>query len=57
MNQSQIQADKDEIRVATELSRLDFRFLDLCPLCGSPIEHLATCDVCPQCGSLAGCWD
>ena len=41
MNQSQVQADKDEIRVATELSRLDFRFLDLCPLCGS----------------LAGCWD
>ena len=57
MNQSQVQADKDEIRVATELSRLNFRLLDLCPLCGSPIEHLATCDVCPQCGSLAGCWD
>jgi len=57
MSQNPIKVQADDIEITSRLSRLDFRLLDLCPLCGSPIEHLATCDVCPQCGSLAGCWD
>ena len=57
MSHNGIKVESDEIEIATRLTRLDFHLLDLCSLCGSPIEHLATCDVCPQCGSLAGCWD
>ena len=45
------------ILLSVEFSRLDYRLLERCPFCDSPLIHLATCDVCPLCGSLAGCMD